>query len=181
MSTTLGLRRDQQRRDDGLSSSLQVSKAAEHLVCAELLMRGWNAFLADAGLPYDVVVDIGGGRICRVQVKSTTRMYEHADGLPHYRFAIRRARTGTRAVAADSCDYLAFVALDRRLIGFLAVANVRTRTGRAKSLMEFKTRAYNYERRPGARGKHPAIVGKFIEDFTAFSPEGGTPFRLPWA
>jgi hypothetical protein len=38
-----------------------MGKAAEHLVCADLLMKGYNAFLSAQGLPYDVVIDQGRG------------------------------------------------------------------------------------------------------------------------
>lgn len=39
-----------------LSKELQLGKAGEHLVCFDLINQGYNAFLADQGLPYDVVV-----------------------------------------------------------------------------------------------------------------------------
>jgi hypothetical protein len=32
-----------------------MGKAAEHLVCADLLMKGYKAFLSAQGLPYDVI------------------------------------------------------------------------------------------------------------------------------
>lgn len=175
----IGLSRSQQQRQDGLSSTLQVSKASEHLVCAELLLRGWNVFIADAGLPYDVVVDLGNGLFCRIQVKSTTRMYGRPGYSPIYRFAIRRSRTGERRVSSEACDYFAFVALDRRLIAWLPAAQVRTRDGLSKILIEFKTRAVAYERN-GSRGCDPSTVGKFIEDFTAFTPGKGRPHPYPW-
>jgi hypothetical protein len=40
-------------RPNGLSTELQTGKAAEHLVCCDLILQGYSAFLADAGLPYD--------------------------------------------------------------------------------------------------------------------------------
>ena len=49
-----------------------MGKAAEHLVCADLLMKGYNAFLSDQGLPFDVVIDLGR-RLFRVQVKGTAK------------------------------------------------------------------------------------------------------------
>src|SRR5687767_8883562 len=51
--------RNNQRREDGLSTSLQLSKASEHLACAELILQGFNAFIVDAGLPYDILADRG--------------------------------------------------------------------------------------------------------------------------
>jgi hypothetical protein len=39
--------------------ALELGKAAEHIVCADLILAGYRAFLADQGLPYDVVFDQG--------------------------------------------------------------------------------------------------------------------------
>ncbi len=178
METTCRLFRKNTKRDDGLSESLQISKAAEHLVCAELLLRGWNAFLADAGLPYDVVVDIGGERIACIQVKSTTRMYErpikpgstYKSPHPHYRFALRRSRTGDRRITLDVCDYLALVALDRKLIAWLSVDTIRQASGKVLGIIEMKTRQINYIS-AGNRGPSASKCGKFMEDFSSFDPK----------
>ena len=53
-----------------LSKELQLGKAGEHLVCFDLISQGHNAFLADQGLPYDVLVDLDGS-IKRIQVKTS--------------------------------------------------------------------------------------------------------------
>lgn len=50
----------------GLSKELQIGKAAEHIVTADLILQGYNAFLTDAGLPYDILVDANGDLV-RVQ------------------------------------------------------------------------------------------------------------------
>jgi hypothetical protein len=167
------IRRSQAKRADGLSSTLQVAKAAEHLVCADLILQGWNAMIADAGQPYDIVVDLGDGRFSRVQVKCTTRMYERAGCFPVYRFALRRSRTGDRAITLDGADMLALVALDRKLIAWIHVETLRrpARGNKVAMLIEFKTRQLVYtRRRVGAGGFDPATVGKFIEDFAVFDP-----------
>jgi len=33
-------------------SELEIGKAAEHLVCADLILKGYRSFLADQGLPF---------------------------------------------------------------------------------------------------------------------------------
>lgn len=53
-----------------MSRTTGFGNAAEHLVCADLLLNGWVAYLAGAGVPYNVLVDTGEVRL-RVQVKST--------------------------------------------------------------------------------------------------------------
>ena len=65
-------RQRRERHADHRSGDLEIGKAAEHLVCYDLLLKGYNAFLSDQGLPYDIIVDLGS-RILRVQVKGTRR------------------------------------------------------------------------------------------------------------
>ena len=40
---------------------LEVWKAWEHLVCADLIMQWYKAYLSDQWLSYDVIVDINKG------------------------------------------------------------------------------------------------------------------------
>jgi len=40
-----------------LSKELQIGKAGEHLVCTDLILKGYNAFLSDQGVPFDVLVE----------------------------------------------------------------------------------------------------------------------------
>ncbi|NJO63640.1 MAG: hypothetical protein HC836_37260 [Richelia sp. RM2_1_2] len=60
---------------DGLSKPLQVAKAGEYLVCAELILQGYNAILADAGSPYDILVELSNVKFIKIQVKSTCKLY----------------------------------------------------------------------------------------------------------
>lgn len=163
--------RGNSRRDDGQSSSLLIGKAAEHLVCCELILCGLNAFMVDAGQPYDVLVDSGGGRFLRVSVKTTTRMYERAGCYPVYRFSLRKTARGyqpERRSSVSEVDVFAFVALDRRLVAFLPVDDVKHVAGGAKLMIEFKTRAITYTRQRGRSGLDPAKAGRWMEDCTKF-------------
>ena len=54
------------------SNELQIGKAGEYIVCADLIMKGLIAFPSEQGLPYDVVIDTGK-KILRCQVKTTER------------------------------------------------------------------------------------------------------------
>lgn len=170
------LDRNNRRRDDGLSSSLQIAKAAEHLVCAELILQGWNVFAADAGLPYDLVIDIGHGSFCRIQVKATCRAWQALNSssgrrrsVASYRFALRRSRTGDRRISLSSCDFLALVALDIRTVGFLSIASVMKADGMAVTLVEMKSRTIEYIKN-GRSGVDPNKFGRFIEDYRVFDP-----------
>jgi hypothetical protein len=102
--------------------ALEIGKAAEHLVCADLILSGHRAFLTDQGLPYDVVFD-HGGRLLRVQVKSTSvsRPVPGRPGSPlSYIFHVRRAGRGARRIIGnDEFDLLALVALDIRVVAYV--------------------------------------------------------------
>ena len=75
-----------------LSQELQIGKAAEHLVACDLLLQGLNAFLADQGLPFDVVV-LHQQRTFKVHVKSRTRPgTTNKNSRSHYRFGLRHAK-----------------------------------------------------------------------------------------
>lgn len=110
------------------AQDLAVGTAAEHLVCADLLLAGWRAFLADQNCPYDIAVDVGG-RLVRIQVKATRRQrpvpsIRHQT--PAYMWHVRRAgKGGQRVYAADEFDLLALVAVDVRLIAYLPPSNLR--------------------------------------------------------
>lgn len=108
---------------DAVVTDLAAGTAAEHLVCADLLMLGFNAFLADQNCAYDVAVDING-RLVRVQVKATRQQRsipQRESHIPAYMWHVRRAGKGGRRVyGSDEFDLLALVALDIRRIAYLS-------------------------------------------------------------
>ena len=156
---------------NGLSSALQIGKAAEHLVCCELILQGFNAFMADAGLPYDIVVDLGKGVFSRVQVKTTSKIFQptYKNQSAVYRFAIRKGRVIQRQMKLDNCDFLAFVALDLKITAFVHISEMNRPDGFCKQCIEFKTRSREYIKK-GITGFDPAKYGKYIEDYTIFDP-----------
>jgi hypothetical protein len=103
-------------------ADLELGKAAEHLVVADLILQGRRAYLTDQGLPYDVVVDIDG-RLLRIQVKSTRcqkAIPQRKYTTPGYLFSVRRAgKGGKRLYSAADFDLVALVALDIRMIAYL--------------------------------------------------------------
>ena len=107
---------------DAVVTDLAAGTAAEHLVCADLLMLGLNTFLADQNCAYDVAVDING-RLVRVQVKATRQQRsipQRESHIPAYMWHVRRAGKGGRRVyGSDEFDLLALVALDIRRIAYL--------------------------------------------------------------
>lgn len=109
--------------------ALEIGKAAEHLVCADLILQGYRCFLTDQGLPYDVVVDVEGVLI-RVQVKATVGprnvMSSARKERRRYSFNIRsRGKGGSRRLSNDECDLAALVALDLKLIAYMRIEDVK--------------------------------------------------------
>lgn len=110
-------------------NALEIGKAAEHLVCADLILCGYRAFLSDQGLPYDLMIDCDGGLI-RVQVKATCKPRNmNSQGRTSrmgYSFSVRkRGKDGKGKRLSDKhCDIVALVALDVAKIAYFPVSDI---------------------------------------------------------
>lgn len=110
------------------SDALSIGKAAEHLVCADLLLSGRQAFLSDQGLPYDVLVD-HQKRLFRIQVKASLSPRNiNCSGKTArlgYSFSARRnGKRGVTRLSDEQCDIIAFVAIDIKVIAYLPIFDV---------------------------------------------------------
>jgi hypothetical protein len=109
------------------TAALDVGKAAEHIVCASLILSGYRCYLSDQGLPYDVVADVDG-RLIRIQVKSTCFPRErNKDGKRSrvaYNWGIRQRGRGRKGARLNErhCDVVALVALDILVVAYLPIA-----------------------------------------------------------
>lgn len=107
---------------DAIVTDLAAGMAAEHLVCADMLLRGLRAFRAEQVCAYDVAVDLGA-RILRLQVKGTRgprAIPQRVGHRPAYMWQVRRAgKAGARVYGAGEFDMLALVALDTRQIAYM--------------------------------------------------------------
>lgn len=109
---------------------IEVGTAGEHLVCADIIMGGYRAFLAAQGLPYDVVADVDG-LLLRVAVKSAqraTRRPAREGDRVCYQFSVTRSRrrssgkTDARPYSQIDADIVALVALDIRQVAFVPMS-----------------------------------------------------------
>ena len=112
------------------SKQLQIGKAGEYLVCADLIMKGFIAFPSEQGLPYDVLLD-NGDKLLKVQVKTTEKQrlitQERANPVPVYSFSIKRAGNGGKTrYGLDEIDLFALVCLDTMSIGYLKNSEMPT-------------------------------------------------------
>lgn len=101
---------------------MQIGKAGEYLVCADLIIKGLIAFPSEQGLPYDVVIDTGS-RLLKVQVKTTSaplKVKQRRGDYKAYLFSIKRAgKHGTTRYSEKEIDLFALVALDTKEIGYV--------------------------------------------------------------
>ena len=111
-----------------IQNDLQIGVAGEHLVCADLIIRGHNAYLSDQGLPYDVVADIGG-KLYKIQVKTTSKyraVPQRKNHTPAYLFWIKRkGKGGNKVYSEKDYDFMALVALDKKIIGYVQFNNIK--------------------------------------------------------
>ena len=151
---------------DQVSHELQVGKAGEHLVCCDLICQGYQAFLSDQGLNYDVLVDFDG-RLYRGQVKTTQRARDCGKSKDVYRYSLKNGRDGRRVPVGYS-DFFAFVVLEPRVVAYLSVEECSSGDGCIKATMDFRTKE-----RPGERVYSTGAVrhymnAKFMEDYSLF-------------
>jgi hypothetical protein len=141
-------------------ADIQIGKAGEYLVCADLILKGFIAFPSEQGLPYDVIFDYKG-RLLRVQVKTT----RSSKNIPQrklpvrgYIFNIKRCgKHNSKRTTENSCDLFALVALDTRTIGYLANKDVR-------ETMNFRSKEFKGTYRD--ENINSNITGRYLEDFT---------------
>ena len=104
------------------SKQLQIGKAGEYLVCADLIMKGFIAFPSEQGLPYDVLLD-NGNKLLRVQVKTTEKFRsipQRNVDTKAYIFNVKRAgNKGKTRYSENEIDLFALVCLDTMKIGYV--------------------------------------------------------------
>jgi hypothetical protein len=109
-----------------LLNETMIGRAGEYLVCADLLLQGYRAFLCDSGLPYDVIVE-NKNKLIRVQVKTTQKQMSLVKARnPTYLFHVRRmGKGGHKSYDNSEIDIVALVGLDKRIIGYIPIADTK--------------------------------------------------------
>ncbi len=125
-----------------LSRELQLGKAGEHLVCFDLISQGFSAFLADQGLPYDVLLDLNGV-IKRIQVKTCSQIRSYGKSKDVYRFSLRNGKKALRSINADNLDYIAFVLADIKIVQYISVEKIRTKNRFIFQTIDFRLEKTN--------------------------------------
>jgi len=106
----------------GKSNELQVGKAGEYIVCADLIIKGLIAYPSEQGLSYDVVVD-NGKKLLKCQVKTTSKpriILQREKETNAYIFSIKRHGKNNNSIyGLTEVDLFALVCLDTKLVGYL--------------------------------------------------------------
>lgn len=113
-------------------TDMQAGKVGVHLVCADLILKGYIAFPSEEALPYDIVAEIHG-KLIKIQVKTTRipvpipQRCRKVENAPVYLFQIMRMGKGGKKKYSDSHnDLFALVALDRNLIAYVSHSQAKT-------------------------------------------------------
>jgi len=141
----------------GEITDLEAGIAGEHLVCAELILKGYRAFKSDQNCPYDVAVEYKN-QLIRIQVKSTRKpkaVPQRKSIIPAYMWHVRRAgKGGNRVYGNDDFDILALVALDTAKIAYTPIQKVKNtihiRVGKNISNKGYSFEQFSFE---GALGE----------------------------
>lgn len=105
---------------------LQIGKAGEYIVCADLILKGFVAFPSEQGLCYDVLLDTGR-KISRIQVKTTQSPREvpqrNVKTLAYIFNLKRHGKKNKAKYTESSVDYFALVCLDTMQVGYIKAAD----------------------------------------------------------
>jgi len=111
------------------NNDLMIGVAGEHLVCFDLITKGFTAFMTEQGLPYDLIADING-KLTKIQVK-TTRTHgatpQRKAHYPSYTFNIRKCGKDRRSFySSDDVDLFALVCVETKQVGYVAMHGMPT-------------------------------------------------------
>ena len=109
-----------------ISRELNIGRAGEYLVLADLLLKGYQTFDGGQGVDYDVVLEDKNRKLIKIQVKTTTKPVKHGNSTQFvYFFNIKRnGKHGMRRYSDSDFDIYALVMLDIRQIAYLVNKNI---------------------------------------------------------
>lgn len=157
-----------------LNNEMQIGKAGEYFVCADLISKGYICFPSEQGLPYDVILDTGD-RLYKVQVKTTQKaknIPQRKTSIPAYIFNIKRCGKGNlKRINNKDVDLFALVSLEDRIVGYLPNRSV-------KQTMNFRVPKYrgqyrdeNIKIKPNGTYLDELTIENCLSQLKLFKPE----------
>ena len=153
------------------SNDLMIGVAGEHLVCFDLITKGFTAFMTEQGLPYDLIADING-KLTKIQVKTTrthSATLQRKNHYPSYTFNIRKCGKGGRSsYSSEDVDLFALVCVDTKQVGYVAAhsmpstLSVRVDAFKGKYLNEVQESRANKVLELKAQGITNTEIGKIV-------------------
>lgn len=112
------------------ATAAKFGKAGEHIVCSDLLLGGYDAFMvSDPGAPFDILINFND-ELYKVQVKTCIAPTHHYGGykdgignknkIKTYTFAVSaRGYRNTKKYKSGQVDIFALVALDTKIVTYI--------------------------------------------------------------
>lgn len=106
-----------------ISRELNLGRAGEYLVLADLLLNGYQAFDSGQGANYDLILENKNGKLIKIQVKTTEKI-KSWNGTKKvtdsYQFHVKRCgKNGNKFYSETDFDLYALVMLDINKIAYL--------------------------------------------------------------
>lgn len=135
-------------------NDLEIGKAGEHLVCADLILNGYSCVLTGQGLKYDILLE-ANYKLYKIQVKTTRGEripYTSDSKTPVYIFSIGRngKKNCNSFYEENDVDIFALVSLEEKYIAYIPYTKV-------SSNLLF--------RNPKRRFEYSGGTGRFINEF----------------
>lgn len=95
-----------------------IGTAGEHLVMADLVLKDFEVYKAQEGLPHDLLIDTGS-KYLKVQVKAVSKPNQAEGKTPSYTFRLTCGRNNIhKKYSTKDVDLFAIVALDILKVGY---------------------------------------------------------------
>ena len=93
-------------------------------------------------MPFDILIE-KGGKLKRIQVRSTKQKRTYGKSKDIYRFGTRKGRGCITRVREAEVDYYAFVALNIERIAYIPIKEMLAKTGKVKQTVDLREKHYD--------------------------------------
>ena len=107
-----------------VSKELNMGRAGEYLVLADLLLKGYQCFDSGQGANYDLIMENNNGKLLKIQVKTTEKIKQwdkntNKKNASYFFHTKRCGKNGIKQYKEGDFDLYALVMLDIKQIAYL--------------------------------------------------------------